>query len=304
MYCAVAAMIAMSTQDMVIKWVSGTYPLHEIVLVRALVAILLTLLIVRYEGGFVLLRTRRWPLHLVRGLLVVMANMGFFLALAALPMAEALALFFVAPLFITILSVFILKETVGPRRWIAVAVGMVGVFIMLRPGDEIFELAALLPVGGAFAYALMQMITRRLGVTDRASTMVFYIHFTYIIVSLCVGLVAGDGRFAGSGHPSLEFLFRAWVWPSATDAALFVACGCFNATAGYLLTQAYRIAEATVVAPFEYVAMPMAVIWGVVLWGDWPDMMAAAGIVLIVGSGLFVFIAERTRNRSGRQPNP
>jgi S-adenosylmethionine uptake transporter len=297
-------MIAMSTQDMLIKWISGAYPLHEVVLARGLVAILLTLFLVRHEGGFVLLRSRRWPLHLLRGLLVVMANMGFFLGLAALPMAEALALFFVAPLFITILSVLILKEKVGPRRWFAVAAGMVGVFIMLRPGDDIFELAALLPMIGAFAYALMQMVTRRLGVTDRASAMSFYIHLTFIIVSLCVGLVAGDGRFAGSGHPSMEFLLRGWVWPSVPDAALFMALGALNATAGYLLTQAYRIAEATVVAPFEYVAMPMAVFWGVLLWGDWPDMMAATGIALIVGSGLFVFLAERTRGRSDRQPNP
>ena len=296
-YCVVAAMVAMSTQDMVIKWISGSYPLHEIVLVRGLVAILLTLFIVRHEGGLVLLRTRRLPLHLFRGLLVVMANMGFFLGLAALPMAEALALFFVAPLFITSLSVLVLKEKVAPRRWLAVAAGMVGVFVMLRPGDEAFELAALLPVGGALAYASMQMITRRLGVTDRASAMAFYIHLTFIVVSLLVGLVAGDGRFAGSSHPSMEFLFRAWIWPSMTDATLFLAVGGLNATAGYLLTQAYRITEATVVAPFEYIAMPMAVFWGVVLWSDWPDMMAATGIVLIVGSGLFVFFAERTRNR-------
>ncbi len=294
-YCVLGAMVAMSIQDMVIKWISGSYPLHEVVLARGLVAIVLTLFFVRREGGMVLLRTRRLPLHMFRGLLVVVTNMGFFLGLAALPMAEALALFFVAPLFITVLSVPVLGEKMGPRRWFAVATGMIGVVIMLRPGEGLVNWAAFLPVIGAFAYAVLQMITRRLGVTERASAMAFYIHLTFILVSVAIGLTVGDGRFAGSGHPSLEFFFRAWQWPGPPDVGLLLACGSLAAISGYLLTQAYRIAEATAVAPFEYVAMPMAVFWGVTIFGDWPDLTAVVGIVLIVSSGLFVFVAERTR---------
>ena len=304
--CVIGGITALSLQDALIKWLSGDYPLHEIVLARASVAILLTVFFAHLEGGVGLLRTRRLHLHLIRGLLLVIANMCYFLALAAMPLAEAAAIFFVAPLFITALSVPFLGERVGLRRWAAVLVGMGGVMVMLRPADGIAEIAALLPLVAAFAYALMQMITRRLGATDRASALAFYIHLSFIVVSAAMGLAVGDGRFAGSGHPSLEFLLRAWAWPQATHALLMLACGFLVAVGAYLLSQAYRIAEANLVAPFEYTALPLAVIWGLLLWGDWPDATAVLGIALIVGSGLFVFYRETVRGRlvAARRPMP
>ena len=127
-----------------------------------------------------------------------------------------------------------------------------------------------------------------------------------MVVSGATGLAIGDGRFAGSGEPSLEFLFRAWVWPGQEDALLILLCGVLIAAAAYLLSQAYRIAEATVVAPFEYIAVPLSATWGILLWGDWPDLTAVAGIVLIVGAGLIVFAREASLGRllAARRPLP
>lgn len=295
--CLVLGVVALSFQDSLIKKMSGDYPLHEIILGRACVAILLTVLFAHLEGGLALLRTRRLPLHLVRGMLLVIANVCYFLALAALPLAEAAAIFFVAPLFITMLSVPFLGERVGPWRWAAVFTGLGGVAIMLRPGDGLLEIAALLPIGAALAYAIMQILTRRLGVTERASTLAFYVQLCFIVVSATFGLIAGDGRFAGSGHPSAEFLLRAWTWPSGVDALLIVTCGFLIGTAAYLLSQAYRIAEANLLAPFEYTALPLAVLWGVLWWGEWPDATAFLGIALILGSGLLVFYRETLHGR-------
>ena len=304
--CLVVGMVALSFQDSLIKKMSGDYPLHEIILGRACVAILLTAFFAHLEGGLALLRTRRLPLPLVRGLLLVIANVCYFLALAALPLAEAAAIFFIAPLFITMLSVPFLGERVGPWRWAAVFTGLGGVAIMLRPGDGLLEIAALLPIGAALAYAIMQILTRRLGVTERASTLAFYVQLCFIVVSATFGLIAGDGRFAGSGHPSAEFLLRAWTWPSGVDALLIVTCGLLVGTAAYLLSQAYRIAEANLLAPFEYTALPLAVLWGVLWWGDWPDATAFLGLALILGSGLFVFYRETLRGHlfATRQPTP
>ena len=124
---------------------SGDYPLHEIILGRACVAILLTVFFAHLEGGLAVLRTRRLPLHLGRGTVLVIANVCYFVALAAMPLAEAAAIFFIAPLFITMLSVPFLGERVGPWRWAAVFTGLCGVAIMLRPGDGLLEFAALLP---------------------------------------------------------------------------------------------------------------------------------------------------------------
>lgn len=304
--CIIGGMTALSLQDMVVKWVSGSYPLHEIMLARATVAMLLTLGMVQLEGGNGLLKTRRPVLHLVRGLLLVLANICYFSALAAMPLAEATAIFFIAPLLITALSVPILGEQVGPRRWLAVLVGLAGVIVMLRPADGAIEVAALLPLVAALSYALMQMITRRLGRTDKASVMAFYVQLSFIVASGLIGLSVGDGRFAGSGDPSLEFLFRAWTLPSGTDALLIALCGFLIATAAYLLSQAYRIANPAVLAPFEYTALPFAVMWGILVWGDWPDATAILGIVLIAGSGLYVFYREIVRGRlvAARRPMP
>ncbi len=304
--CLVLGMVMLSFQDSLIKKMSGDYPLHEIILGRALVAVLLTAWFAHLEGGLTLLRTRRLPLHLARGALLVIANVCYFLALAALPLAEAAAIFFIAPLFITMLSVPFLGERVGPWRWAAVFTGLAGVVVMLRPGDGLLEIAALLPIGAALAYAMMQILTRRLGVTDRASTLAFYIQLCFIVVSAAFGLIAGDGRFAGSGHPSVEFLLRAWTWPSGIDALLILTCGLLIGTAAYLLSQAYRIAEANLLAPFEYTALPLAVLWGVLWWGEWPDATAWLGIALIVGSGLMVFYRETLHGHlvAARRPVP
>jgi drug/metabolite transporter (DMT)-like permease len=295
--CVVGAVSCFSTQDALIKWISGSYPLHEVVLARACLAAVLTLGLMRLEGGLRLLRSRRPLMHGARGLLLVTANSCFFLALAVMPLADATALFFVAPLLITTLSALFLGEPVGPRRWMAVLAGLVGVVVMVRPGADVVNLVALLPLGAAGAYAAMQIVTRRLGVTDRASTMAFYVQMTFIAVSAAMWLVAGDGRLARAGNPSLEFLLRAWVVPDRGDLGLLGAIGVLNAAGSYLVAQGYRISEPAVAAPFEYAAMPMAVTYGVVMWGDWPDTTAWVGITLIVSSGLYVLHREVIQRR-------
>jgi drug/metabolite transporter (DMT)-like permease len=302
-----AAVFAFTTQDMGIKWLSGDYALHQIVLIRAGIALALTLgILVPLEGGYRNLLTPRLPLHLARGLSVVVANFTFFLGLASLPLGEATALFFVAPLFITALSVLLLGEKVGLRRWVAVLIGLSGVIVMLRPGDELFRAAALLPVAAAFAYALLQIMTRKLGLAEKASTMAFYIQITFVVVSSSVGLAVGDGQYAGSDSPQLKFLLRAWVWPSVHDALIILGIGILNGGGSYLISQAYRTSEAGLIAPFEYIAMPLAVFWGVVVWGDWPDGATWTGIALIGGAGLYVFYRETVRGAlmARRQPMP
>lgn len=294
--CVVAAMLALSIQDSLVKWLGATFPLHQIILTRSLIAAGIILIALGARSKLPTLRTRRWRLHLARGLLLVVANSAFFLALAAMPLAEAVAAFFVAPLFITVLSAVMLREPIGPRRIAAVLVGFAGVVVMVRPGSGVFGPIALLPVAAAAAYATMQIITRRLGATDGAASMAFYVHATFIVASVSMGLAVGDGRFAGTGDPSLEFLLRSWRVPTDGDALLLGLVGLLITAASLLLAQAYRITEPATLAPFEYIALPLSVLWGFLLWGDVPDALALVGMALIVASGVFVVVrTERLR---------
>ncbi len=292
--CVIGAGAAFTTNDMAVKWLSGDYALHQLMLVRSSIALILTLaILVPLEGGYLNLRSRRWRIHLLRGMTVVVANLTFFTGLASLPLGEATAIFFVAPQMITALSALLLREPVGIRRWAAVSIGLLGVVVMLRPGSDAFQLAALLPLCAAICYAVLQILTRTLGRREKASTMAVYIQLCFIAVSAVFGLVAGDGRFVSpDSNPQVMFLLRAWVWPPLEDVLIMLALGVVSATGGYLMSQAYRLSQAALVAPFEYTALPLAVFWSVLIWGDWPDVLAWIGIVLICGAGLYVFQRE------------
>jgi len=291
--CAVAGAAVFSLNDVVIKFLSGDYPLHQIILTRSLVALAVVVgVLMPFLGGLRRLRTRRLGAHMLRAALVVLSNFFYFTALPVLPLAEAVAIFFVAPLLITAFSVVILGEKVGPRRWAAVAVGLLGVIVVLRPGTEAFQPASLFVLMAACCYAGMQMFTRQMGGTESAVTFAFYIQITFVMTSAMVGLGVGDGRYAGDLGASLEFLLRPWVMPETRDLALMALVGVASGTGGYLISQAYRLVEAGLVAPFEYVALPMAVVWGIVVFGDWPDRVAWIGICLIVGAGLYTLWRE------------
>lgn len=298
-----AGMVAISFNDLLIKQLSGGYPLHEMVFVRSGIGILFSLLLVQVEGGWHVLKTPRPGLHALRGLVVVFANMTYFAALAVLPLGEATALYFVAPLFITLLSIPLLGESVGPWRFGAVLAGLAGVAIMQRPWASdtelhVSRLVLLLPVISAFAYAVNQILTRKIGFTSKASAMAVYIQLAFLVVSALFWLVAGDGRFAeGVESGSLVFLLRAWTMPEGVDRWLFLALGCNSACVAYCLSQAYRSANAAVVAPFEYVGLPLAILWGWVFFAEVPQPVVWLGIALILGGGVVVFIRERMRNR-------
>jgi S-adenosylmethionine uptake transporter len=295
-----AAMFAISVNDATIKALSGDYPLHQMVFTRSVIALVFTFTFLRLEGGLALLRTRTPGLHALRALLIVTANMLFFAGLAVLPLAEATALFFVAPLLITLLSIPVLGETVGPRRAAALVAGFAGVVVMMRPGEAAPGAAPAwayaLPVAAAACYAGMQVLTRKLGAAARASAMAIYIQVSFLLVSALFYLVAGDGRFAGrSDSPAIAFLFRPWAWPAAEDWPLFVLIGVMGGAIGYCLSNAYRLGTAATVASYEYVALPLAIFWGWAIWGEVPGPRTMLGIALIVGAGLYVFLRERRR---------
>lgn len=295
--CMLGGMFFISVNDMIVKSLSGGYPLHQLILMRSVVAIIVTLGVLKYEGGFALLRTGRWFLHTLRALCVLVANSALYAAMASLPLATATAIYFVAPLFVTLQSIPVLGETVGMRRFVAIGLGFGGTLVMLVPqmsaGEAGLGWVALLPVVAAAFYALMSVLTRKLGQTSRASALALQMQFAFISVSAGVYLVAGDGRFVTpDSNPSLQFLLRAWIWPQGGDWLPIAALGLLSAIVGYLMTQAYRLSRASVVAPFEYVLLIFSLFWGWTVFGEWPQTTVLLGAAIVIASGVYVFVRE------------
>ncbi len=307
---ALLATVCFTFVDVIIKFLSGDYPLYQVTFLRTLVALTFILFVlIPLTGSFSNLKTRRLGIHILRGLTVVLANFLFFVGLAALPLAEAVAIFFVSPLLIALFSVIFLGETVGPRRWAAIGIGLVGVLIVLRPGSEAFQFASLLPVGAAACYGMLHILTRKIGAEESATTLVLYAQFMMLAVSILAGLALGHGRFDVIDHPSAAFILRAWSWPETFDALLIVALGLSIAIGGFAISAAYRKSAPAFIAPFEYVAMPIAIFWGIVVFSEWPDQTALAGTALIILSGLVLIWREavarkREDQASGISLNP
>ncbi len=295
--CAIGGSATLSLNDLFIKTLAPTYALHQVMLVRAFIGIAFIAGFIKISGlGFAILITRRPKIHLLRASIVMVANVTYFLGLAALPLANAAAIGFVAPILLTLLSVVILHEQVGWHRWGAVIVGLIGVVVMLRPEGE-FHWATLLVLGSAFCYACTQIMTRYMRDTESAVTINFYSHCAFAIVSTAIGLWVGDGHLAGSRDASLAFLLRPWVWPPSGDWPYFLGTGLSVAIGGMLMSQAYRMNPAALVAPFEYTAMPLAVIWGLLFFGTFPDTQGWIGIALIIGAGLYTLYREALRRK-------
>lgn len=285
----VAGIAVFSVQDLILKQLSGNYPLHQAMVLRSLVALPFHLAIVWwFDGRLSTILTPGWRKMLGRGLFGFVAYTAYYLGLATMPMADTVALFFTGPLFITIAAAVLLGERVSLTAASAVAAGFFGVLLIVKPGTAGFEIAALLPVLGALGYALSMVAARPLGRTESAAAMAFWGNACFLLCALGLSAVYGSGTLAEESHPSLAFLTRGWVTPSGTDLALMAACGLIAAVGLTLLTHAYRIAPSSAVAPFEYSFMFWAVLWGWLVWGDLPDPVGWLGIGVIIGAGLVV----------------
>jgi drug/metabolite transporter (DMT)-like permease len=296
---ALGGAVVLSMNDLAIKALADTgYALHQVILIRALIGMALVLAVMAVSPrGLRQILTRRRGAHLLRVSIVMVSNVTYFVGLSLMPLADAVATAFVAPLLVTAMSALILGEQVGPRRWAAVAVGMVGVMVMTRPGSGVIQPAAILVLISAVCYASSHMMTRRMRDTESAMTLNFYVQVGFLLVSSAMGLWVGDGHMAQAPGSTWEFLFRPWVLPPVQDWWAFLGTGLAVGIGGLMMSQAYRTTEAALVAPFEYVGMPMAIFWGVVFFGTWPDGTAWAGIALICGAGLYTLWRETVRRK-------
>lgn len=286
-----------SFQDVIFRWLSGDYPVFEIALIRSSVCVPLLVGYLAVRGRLSQLKVTRLGLVAVRAVLLFLSYTAYYLALVSIPMGSAVAIYFVSPLILTALAVMFLGEHVGLRRWCAVLIGFAGMALIMRPGSETFEPAALIALGGALVYAVFNMMTRKLAKTENAWVLATTSMIGYFVCSAIVGLLVGDGAHADESHPALGFMLRAWIVPSAGDLALMALCGVIAAVGFLAVSEGYRTAPSSVVAPFEYLYIPYAIFWGMVFWGEMPALLSWAGVALILGSGFYVMWRENVRKQ-------
>ena len=276
-----AAVFLFSIVDTAAKWLGQTYAPVQIVFFRQVFELIPVAVIIWRSGGFAALRTRRPFAHALRGGLMFVSALAFLTALRGMPLAEAVAVGFTGPLFITALSVPILGESVGVRRWTAVVVGMVGALIMVRPGTEAFRPEALLVLTAAFVGAFAMLLTRRLAQTE---TNVALVTYTTLI----------------GGLASLPFASLVWRTPPIDDVGLFMLVG-IGGISAYLVVVAYRNAPAAVVAPFYYSSLIWGSILGWIVWRESPDPAVWIGAGIVVGAGVYITRREITLGRRVRE---
>jgi len=277
MLMAVLAFALYSTMDMMVKLLTGHLRVTQILFSAGVVGLLPILVMVRRRGGWSQLRTQRLRWHLARGSIGVLGAACSFYAYSRLPLADAYAIAFSAPLFITMLSVPLLGEHVGWRRWSAVGIGFLGVVIMLRPGAGIFGLGSVAALGGAVGHAGSVLLVRHLRRTETLAAQMFY--------PTCVTIVATG-------------LTLPWAWtpPSPGEWLLLLAIGACSGVAGICLVTAYRGASATIVAPFQYTQMLWGMAYGFLLWRQTPDTQMLLGAMIVVCTGLYILHRETVRH--------
>lgn len=261
-----AAGLLLSSQDALAKTLTLSYPLLLVVCLRYLAQSLLMLLVFAPRLGLDLLRTRRPLLQLARGLSLVGVTLLFYGGLRYIPLGEATAVIFLAPLVVVALSVLWLKERVGRGVWLSIGGSMLGVLLIVRPGGELFTPAILLPLGAACCFGLYQLLTRRLSASDHPATSNF---ITALVGTLGTGLLL------------------PWTWqlPQWHDLLLMAALGALAMSGHMLLTHAYRYGSAASLAPFTYGQILTATLIGALAFDHLPDTWAVLGMAVIMLSG-------------------
>ena len=268
-----AAIAVFSLMDVLVKWQGSLYPVVQVMFFRSLFAFLPLSVFVFRNGVGEALRVQSHLGHVLRSLMGIAAMAAIFLAYSQMKLADVIAITFAAPIFVTALSVPLLGEKVGARRWSAILVGFAGVLIIVQPGPGMLESAAMIALGGTVCYALASIYVRKLSKTDPATAIVFYYTLTSTLVS---GLL-------------LPFF---WVTPSLGDFLVLMSIGVVGGIAQLTKTQAFRYADVAVIMPFDYSALIWATLYGYLIWGELPEALTLLGAAVVIASGLYILFRE------------
>ena len=292
------AMIVFSVQDGIMKHIYNFVSLYEIYLIRTVVSFVLILLFLIITKKPIVFKSQYPLLTFTRVILFFFGFSSFYVSLTVLPLGTATALFFVTPFLITIFAHFFLKEEIGLRRWSAVVVGFIGVYVTLNPDFSNFNYLSLLPILCAFCYSLSMIIIKKTSDKDSVYTQTFTFYIGAIILSIIFYFVIGDGQYNTSNHPASQFIFREWFVDFNSNILLMTATGVTATIAFFCLFTAYSIASPAVVSPFEYSILFWSPLVGWLYFDEIPSLNTVIGILIIVSSGVYIFMREKAQNQS------
>ena len=291
------AMMVFSVQDGIMKHIFNFVSLYEVYLIRTLVSFGLILIFLKLKKEKIVFKSQYPLLTFCRVILFFFGFSSFYISLTVLPLGFATALFFVTPFLITIFAHFFLKEEIGIRRWSAVVVGFIGVYITLNPDFNNFNYLSLLPILCAFCYSLSMIIIKKTSEKDSVYTQTFTFYFGAIIFSTIFYFLIGDGQYNTSDHPASQFIFREW-FVDLESSILFMATTGLTATVAFLLLfTAYSIASPAVVSPFEYSILLWSPLIGWIYFNEIPSLNTVIGILIIVSSGIYIFMREKAQEQ-------
>lgn len=276
------SIILFSAMDSMVKWLGGSYPTHQIMFFRCTIAMAPIVVIIFMRGGVSLLRIQEPFLLSLRCLLGITA-MGFaFYAFSLMRLADGIAILHTTPLFMTVLSIVFLKERVGLHRWAAVLAGFVGMLIVVRPGNSMFESGSFYMLVAAFCISCTTILIRHLSIRSDPVNLTFYFTMTGVVIS------------------SVAIVFLGWQAPLSRDWLFFIGVGLFGGMAQYLMTVSYRHAQISTVAPLKYLSIGFGGVIAYFVWAELPDLQSLTGIAIIVGCGLYTLHRELYHNRKSK----
>jgi len=273
--------------DSFAKLIGSALPVAQVAAIRFFAQALLLTPLAAAMGWLHRPRSGELALHLVRAALLLIATSCFFYALQFMPVADAIAIFFVEPFILTLLGGLLLGEAIGPRRYIACTIGFAGALLVIRPSFQDVGAPALLPLVTALLFACYMILTRRMATRMHPITLQAYTGLAALVLAVPV-LVAANGSGLAQFDPA---------WPAAREAWLLVGLGLAATISHICISFALKFAPASTIAPVQYLEIVTATAFGFWIFGDLPDLMAFCGIALIVGSGLFVLFRERHLER-------
>ena len=292
------SMMVFSVQDGIMKHIYNFVSLYEIYLIRTVVSFVLILLFLIITKKPIVFKSKYPVLTFFRVILFFFGFSSFYISLTVLPLGTATALFFVTPFLITIFAHFFLKEEIGIRRWSAVVVGFIGVYVTLNPDFSNFNYLSLLPIFCAFCYSLSMIIIKKTSEKDSVYTQTFTFYFGAIFFSLIFYFIIGDGQYNTLDHPASQFIFREWFVDFKSKILFMVTTGVTATIAFILLFTAYSIASPAVVSPFEYSILLWSILIGWLYFDEIPTLTTVIGILIIVSSGVYIFIREKAQDQS------
>ncbi len=279
----IVAALLLTLNDATTKWLTETYPVWQVLALRQFCSLLLIVPYIYFVTGWGVVKVTNRPGMALRSLFFVATTGTIVVSFSLLPLALVTAIAFSSPLFVVAFSHLFTDEKVGPRRWLAVLAGFAGVLVIVRPGEAGFEMVLILPVLAALFAGSRDILTRGLSRTESSISILLWSNLAVIAVALAVTTVQG------------------WQGVTGTAALLLLFNGALNAVAHFLIIEALRLGEASLVSPFRYSGLIWAIMLGLVIWGDFPDSWTLAGAVLLVASGVYIIErSPRTAKLGGR----